>query len=61
MEGYRESGYYDVPSDNIDLNIKGGCDDYTYAPRMGQEVSKKMAAKSKSMLKSQKYDESRYS
>jgi len=62
MEGFRESGsYYDVPSDNINLECKGGMDDGSYDAGRYMKKQRQMAYNSEMKLKKEKYDESRYS
>jgi len=60
MEGFREKGYYDVPSDSINLECNGGMNDGSYDPMRYMQKQREMAAKSKSQLKKEKYNESRY-
>lgn len=60
MESFRENGYYDVPSDNINLECKGGMDTPSYDPMRYMKKQRQMAYQSEKEIKKQKYNESRY-
>lgn len=61
MESFRDKGYYyDVPADDISLEVKEGMDTPAYEASRYMRKQREMAAKSTSKLKQEKYGESRY-
>ena len=61
MSEYRESGYYDVPADSIDLKVNFGSDQPSYDSGRYMDKQRECAKNVSKKLKEEKLSYPRYS